>query len=387
MKKLFSPLLGLLLLFAFAGTALAVEFRAGNDIFLDQEEVLSDDLYIAGGTVTVNQEVRGDLLVAGGVVTIDANVRQDLIVAGGRVVINGNIGDDLRVVGGQVEIKQKVNGDVLVIGGNGVLEKEALVGGDVILAGGNFDLKGDVGGNVEGMVGRMTISGNVGRNVDLEVSSKLILSRQARIGGNLNYRSPLASEIDSNSVQGELRYEPLKIASVWSWEKNRYLLSAPFLSYKLFVFAAYALLALLFTQISPYSFLNAVSEARGNFWRSLGVGLAAITAAAFTAFLAFVSGIGFFVGLLLLSFLLTIALFSQVCVGVLLGSLLIKMDKNSPKSRLFVSFLLGFFCYSLLTMIPIVGSIFAIIASLTAVGVFLRQKFTIWSFLRKKKLA
>lgn len=387
MKKLFALLLALVLVsWSAAEDARAVEFRVGNDIFLDQEQVLSDDLYVAGGTVNVSQEVRGDLLVAGGLVTIDGNVRQDLIVAGGRVVINGNVGDDLRVIGGQVEIKQKVNGDVLVFGGNGVLEKTALVGGDVILAGGNFDLKGDVGGNVEGVVGRMTITGNVARNVDLEVSGKLILSGKARIGGDLDYRAPLASEIDSESVRGNLRYEPLEIASAWSWEKNRHLLSSGFLSYRLFLFAAYALLALLFIQISPYFFVNGILEARGNFWRSLGVGIAAVIAAAFAALLAFVSGIGFFVGITLMFSLILSVIFAQIFVGVLLGSHLLKIDKNSPKGRIFVAFLIGFFGYSLLTMIPIIGTIFALIASLAAVGVFLRHKFTVWSLLKKKKL-
>src|SRR2546427_8423529 len=63
--------------------------RAGENIAFSQP--LQDDLYIAGGTVTVTGTVDGDVTAAGGTGTVIGRVSGALLVAGGTVEIGGGV--------------------------------------------------------------------------------------------------------------------------------------------------------------------------------------------------------------------------------------------------------------------------------------------------------
>src|SRR2546422_4194849 len=64
--------------------------RAGENIVFSQ--AIQDDLYIAGGTVTVTGTVDGDVTAAGGTVTVIGRGSGALLVAGGTVEIGGFLG-------------------------------------------------------------------------------------------------------------------------------------------------------------------------------------------------------------------------------------------------------------------------------------------------------
>lgn len=385
-KRIILLIAASLLTLSMASFVSAVEFRVGDELFLDAATPLSDDLYISGGTVTVVQEVRGDLVIAGGVVTIDGNVSQDVIVAGGKVVINGNVGDDLRVAGGQVEVTKKINGDVLMFGGMGIITKEALVGGDVVIAGGSFDIKGDVGGSLEGTAGRLAISGNIAKDVDVTINGNLIITEQARIGGNLNYKSPVEIKIDQKNVIGNINFKKFEIDAPFTSEQLKKTITLGFISYKLFIFCAYLLLALIFILIAPIFMINTTQMAKTTFWRSLGIGALTVIALIAAILIAFVSGVGFFIGILLSAVSIILFLISQVFVGMIIGSFVIKTDKKSSRWKLFASYLIGLLLYTLLVLIPIVGWVVALILYLTAVGTFFQAKLDIWSALQKRKV-
>ena len=55
-----------------------------------------EDLYIAGGSITINYPIYGDLIIAGGTVIINDTVTNDILLAGGTVTFNGFVGDDIK---------------------------------------------------------------------------------------------------------------------------------------------------------------------------------------------------------------------------------------------------------------------------------------------------
>src|SRR2546422_3566749 len=88
-----------LLLFLFLPSlAFAFVPRAGENVAFSQ--AIQDDLYIAGGTVTVTGTVDGDVTAAGGTVTVIGRVSGALLVAGGTVEIGGSLGRSLCAAGG-----------------------------------------------------------------------------------------------------------------------------------------------------------------------------------------------------------------------------------------------------------------------------------------------
>ena len=83
---------GLLLLAATACSVLAavpaaaIEFRGGQHVVVGSDEVILDDLYATGETVTVDGKVEGDLIVCGQEVRMNGVVTGDLMACGGLVL-------------------------------------------------------------------------------------------------------------------------------------------------------------------------------------------------------------------------------------------------------------------------------------------------------------
>ena len=83
-------LLGLLV-FGLTGSAWAADFRGGDYIVIDADEVIDDDLFITANRVEVEGTVKGDLFVTGQEVVINGQVEGSLLVTGQTLDINGNV--------------------------------------------------------------------------------------------------------------------------------------------------------------------------------------------------------------------------------------------------------------------------------------------------------
>lgn len=118
---------------------------ASAAIFLDMSEVgpltepVTDDLYIVGKSVRVDQPADEDVFAAGERVEVSGQVGQDVYAAGGTVQVNALVGDDLHAAGQTVEISGNTAGDVFAAGRTVVIA--GAVGGSVWAAGENIILK------------------------------------------------------------------------------------------------------------------------------------------------------------------------------------------------------------------------------------------------------
>ena len=145
-------------------TILFVPFLTFAAVF-ESEDVLSfsipvrDDLYAAGGTITVNEQISGDMFVAGGQVSIGAPITQDLVGAGGTIVVSESIGDDVRIAGGDVIIDARVGDDLIVAGGSLTLGNDTEVKGDATLTGGELLIDGIIRGDTIVAAGAVVING------------------------------------------------------------------------------------------------------------------------------------------------------------------------------------------------------------------------------------
>lgn len=124
---------------------LVLPAAASAATFLDMNEAgplsepATDDLYIAGKSVTIDQPVEEDLFAAGEKVEVTSRVNQDVYAAGGTVHINAPVGDDLHAAGQTVEISGNTAGDVFAAGRTVVIA--GAVGGSVWAAGESIILK------------------------------------------------------------------------------------------------------------------------------------------------------------------------------------------------------------------------------------------------------
>lgn len=172
---------------SFVGTAVGAADTAGLAPS-GTARVLGGDVFIASGSVSVNQPVGGDLIVSGGNVDVDTSVAGDVLAFGGKVHLGSGLGGSVYAAGGQVTIDAKVERNVRVVGGQVDLGPTSEVGGNLSLAGGQLRLGGTVRGEVRSAGGRLLIDGPVGGDV-LAFNGKLELGPRARIAGKLRYSS------------------------------------------------------------------------------------------------------------------------------------------------------------------------------------------------------
>jgi len=188
--------------------ALAAELRGGDNVLVGPGQTITDDLYVAGGTISVFGTIRGDLVVTGGTVTVNGPVEGDVIAMAGTTTLQGPIGRNVRALGGTIVIANTVAQDVVVAGGSLTLGPQSRVGRDVVAGTGTAIIDGAVTRDVTVNAGDLTLNGPVGGNVRFDGSS-LNLGSSAKVTGNLTYSSDNGLGSSAASVvKGQIVRQP-----------------------------------------------------------------------------------------------------------------------------------------------------------------------------------
>ncbi|PWH16822.1 MAG: hypothetical protein DDG60_03485 [Anaerolineae bacterium] len=234
-KRAFLTVLTLFVLLAVIVTpVLAFDERGGEEITIGAEEVIEDDLYVMGQTITLNGTIKGDLVAAASVITINGTVEGDLIAAGQAIIIKGTIRDDARLAAGAILLDEKatIGSDLIAAGGSLETKVDSSVAQDVIFTGGQARLAGQITRNLKIGVGGAELLGKVGGNANItagdpkqEQSGPLVflpdspiplpnvgpglkIDPQAKIEGTLEYVSPHEIPLPSGIAGRVQRLEP-----------------------------------------------------------------------------------------------------------------------------------------------------------------------------------
>ncbi|HEY83503.1 MAG TPA: hypothetical protein G4N96_00105 [Chloroflexi bacterium] len=164
--------LSVLLLGISGGTAQAADFRGGDFITIDADEVIDDDLFISGQRVEMNGIVKGDLIASGSEVIINGKVKGSLVVAGQMVEVNGPVGGSMYGAGYSVTVgpKAEIGRNVYGVGYSVKTEAGSSIGRSLYAGGYQVLLNGDVANDVETDSAALALNGAVGGDVKSQVS-------------------------------------------------------------------------------------------------------------------------------------------------------------------------------------------------------------------------
>ena len=127
-----------------------------------------------------------------------------------RSTSNSTVGGAVRAGAGTVYINGGVGQDVLAGCANLVIGKNAEVRGDIAAACRSLNIDGIVRGDIRAVARQVKISGSIDGDVDVTVTDKLTLTPDARIYGNLRYRSSKKLEISNpDGVFGNIEHVQL----------------------------------------------------------------------------------------------------------------------------------------------------------------------------------
>lgn len=325
------------------------------------------NLYVAGGTVTINKEIEGDLFAAGGSVNVAGHVEKDLFAAGGNVTIASTVGEDARIASESITINAPINGDALLAGATVVLSKNATVGGDLWAAGGVMNVNGAVAGGARLTGGEIYINSAI--NGPLEVRSKEMLTfgPEARVLGPIAHYGKIRATVQEGAQIG-----PVEFAE---WEKKS---ATPAIAGLFGVLVIWKLLALLvagliLVRLFHPKLSEIITSVYEKFWVNLGIGTLSLVAAPLAAILLCATIVGIYAGILLGVMFIFLILLAGVVSILLLGSIverLIKKDWTPPLS--WRTIIWGTLASLVLTLIPIIGWVLMFVLYISGLGALWR---------------
>lgn len=372
--KRFVVSLAVLAVAAMPLTAMAATLAAGEQYSLPAQKVVIGNLYAVAGTTTLGGQVTGDVLTAGGTIALSGAVGGDILALGGTIQVLGPVGGDVRAAGGTLTVNDRVGGDVVVAGGTLHVLPGAVVQGDLIVAAGQAIVDGSVMGSIRMVGGTLTINGTVGGNVYARADQQVTVGGTAKIRGNFAYRSQKSALIEDGAfIGGDTTYTALNKVSIDQKAPERIMWAIVGVLTGMALLAALGLAALLMWRWRRQS-LEVLSQAKDAFWSSLGQGVAYGILVPIAIVLLLVSFVGSLAGVLLLLVYVAAWVLTKALAGMLFGSWLVMLFKKRQVMHLtWWSSLGGVLLLKIVGLVPVVGPIVSMAASLVVFGVMSRR--------------
>ena len=341
--------------------ASAADLRQGPSVTLGQGQTINDDIYAAGGTISIDGNVNGSVIAAGGTITVSGTVSRDVMVGGGTINVTGKVGGSIRAAGGNLTINGPVEQDVVVTGGTVDIASGGTIGRDLVIAGGtatvaapvarrvtmgagDVTLRGRVGGDVRGSVDRLRLDGaQIGGNLDYTSDNSVVLANGASVAGTTTRHTP--TERGTGGVAG----------GFLGWLRGL-----------IGIFALGVLLLLLLPRFSTRS----IDTLRAEPWASLGIGAAILVVTPIVALLVFVVGLllgGWWLGLLLVPLWILALAIGYVVSGFLLGRLIFARLGWGQYHDI-LALLGGLFALTVVGLVPLIGWLVSLAAFVAGAG-------------------
>lgn len=407
------------LFFGLADTALAAEFRSGDTVTVGLNEVIDDDLVVAGRVIVVEGVINGDLVAAGEQIVVNGTIHGGLILAGRNLEINGQVDRSVYSMGAVLTVKpgSVVERNLFFAGYSYQTDKESSIGRDTVVAGYQGLLNGTVQRDLYAAFTALELNGVIqgdvnatverpGTMVDVEfwrytnapdlppaLVPGLRVSPSAQIGGQLRYASAIdqGRAIQSQPDQGviytapapaaapasEIANPPVDRTIAWLWtQRNR--------------FISLLLIGVLVLWLIPIPFAQAAARVQtqpglASAWGllvgigghigallvamillALVVGFGALTLAGLAAG---IFGVGFgLLGVVFTLFLLAGAYISKLVVLYALSNGLFARTLPPLNHYRIVPLTVGIVLFILVRSIPYLGIVFDVIITLIGLG-------------------
>lgn len=368
-------ILGLLLLSA--GSVAAAEIIEEEIFFVAAETVIEEDLYVSANELLLDGVVEGDVIFLGSYAEINGEIKGDFMALAAGVEINGRVADDARILGASLVIPGEIGDDLLAVTGGGgapvqtpfssstrvllqgVYMRGGQIGGDAIFAGGLADLSGTIKGGLSGVISNLTMRDLlIEGSADVEIA-EITVDEESRVAGErgFSYRAPAPLNVPS-SLSELIVFDQIEAPPINWFVRLRRALGA---------LAGFALLGYLLLRYRPQWLIAPAAIMTASPGRCFLTGLIAAASSVLLIFIAGVlvtlfwgglSGLAA-AGLLFFGLILTFTL-SPLIAGIWVGQRLSRQP--------FQAMLIGAALIVGLTIIPAVGTGFALVTFLFALG-------------------
>ncbi len=368
----------------------AMLVRAGEDVFVSQDESLTEDLSLFASTISVDGYVDADVIAFSRSLVITGIINHDLLGGAESIDLTGQVGDDLRVGGRYVDVRGPVGDDVIAFCERFTLGSSGRVGGESRVWASEAYFQGDVDGNLRASCNRAEIHGHVGGDLAVDATSikisgpvdgnaslkatTIVLLPGCVISGDLTYSGPEEIEIQEGArVMDAIERLEIEVMAEEkeSLEEVLASLGAIWVFLKVAFFAGQIIVGLILLGLFRRFSVAAATSFSGHVWKSLGIGIVFTCCAVIASLILPFTIIGLPLAIMLICFSLIIWYLASIVVGLSLGGLMVGAFKTRSTGRLIGGLILGLLILRALSFIPILGFLIQLFVVLAGMGAIL----------------
>ena len=351
-----------LVLVLFAIPAEAATILTGDNLTVEAGEIIDDDLYLFGETITVSGIVSGDAILFGNEVVVNGQVMGSLLVFAQNVRIDGNVAGSVRGGSNTFSFRGSTGRDLMVMANT--VTVAGPIGQDFFAAANNVTITGSVARNIKTSLNRLVVDGPVGGDIEAIVS-ELVIGPNALVEGKVTYTSESDAAVNNQAVVGGAltRLDPPTSEvvsgkpagfSVWGFVR-------PILS----LLVVGLVMILLFPEVTKGAAKMIRSKPAG----SLGTGALIVFVAPIAAIILLVTVIGIPISFLSMLLYIVLLYLSRIFAGYFLASL--AFEKLGKELHPVWVTLIGVLVLALIFRIPYVGWLIHLAAVLFGSGAFM----------------
>jgi cytoskeletal protein CcmA (bactofilin family) len=390
MKPVSRLLSAALLLSCITGACTAAQFVGGPGFALPTDETRIGDLYFGGTMLRIEGRLDGSAMAGAQSVNVSGPITRNLFAAAqnvdvsgavaGDVValcatlnVTGRVGGAVRVGGGTVYVNGAVGQDVLAGCANMVVGKTAEVRGDIACACRTLEIAGIVRGDIKAVANDVVISGSIDGDVDVTVANHLTLTPDARVYGNLRYRSNEKLDLKNpDLVFGEIEHvqlpSPKELDDLKQLKPRPSIFVTFFLPFAVLSVLGALVVGFIIIAIWKHALNEALDRSLDHWGRTLGLGAVGFLIGPMTIVLAFALILTIPAGFIAGAAYLVFVYLAKILTGMLCGRLLARIF-GAPEASLWWVAPIGIVLVYALTAIPYAGWVIWLAALAVGFGV------------------
>jgi hypothetical protein len=183
----------------------AMVIRSGNQVVVEEGEVIDDDLLANGAQVEIRGTVNGDVIAFAQSVIVSGSVGGTLNTAAQTVTISGSVEGTVRAAAQVLNCEAPIGGNLLAAGQTVDVAEDCVVGRDAYLAGDHCRMAG-AARDLRAAANNLVIEDGISRDVVVYVDT-MEVGPDAKIGGDLTYTSPREVQIRPGAVAGKVSHQ------------------------------------------------------------------------------------------------------------------------------------------------------------------------------------
>jgi len=364
------------ILYSLFTLSFAAQFVGGQGYTLPAEETRIGDIYFSGTMLRIEGRLDGSALAGAQSISISGPVTRNLFLAAQNIdvsgvasgdllalcatlTVSGRVGGAVRAGAGTVYINGGVGQDVLAGCANLVVGKSSEVRGDVIAGCRTLEIAGTVRGDVKAVADEIVISGSIDGNVDVTVADKLTLKPDARVYGNLRYRS--SKELDLSNpdmVFGNIEHvqlpTPKEIKDIRELRPRPGMFLTFFLPFTILSIIGAVVVGFLLVAIWKHVLNEGLARSLAHWGRTLGFGAVGFLIGPMSILIAFALIITIPAGLIAAAAYLICLYLAKILAGLFTGRLLFRIF-GAPEVSLWWAAPVGIVIVFGLCAIPFAG--------------------------------